>query len=276
MEDKALDYSQPVEIAAGIFWVGFADEKSSMHCNPYLIIEGKEAVLIDGGSRPDFSTVMMKILHTGIRPSQIKRLIYHHYDPDLCGNIPHLEEIIGGSELRILSHKENNPFIKHYAAASPCDCVDELGGRFRFASGRELTFHRTPYAHSAGSFVTWDSATRTLFSSDLFGSYDADWELFLKLGADCLACGTDGQCGRSERGVCPIKGITRFHERVMSSNSALRHALECIRELPAERIAPQHGSILTGPDILQRVTDVLGSLTRVGIDRFITGERDET
>lgn len=275
MNDKAMDYSQPVEIAKGVYWVGFVDENNSLHCNPYLIIEGDEAVLIDGGSRPDFSTVMMKILHTGISPSQIKRLIYQHYDPDLCGSIPHLEEIIGGDELRIISHAENNGFIKHYASTVPRDCMNALGGHYRFASGRELTFHRTPYSHSAGSFVTWDSATRTLFSSDLFGSYDADWQLFLKLSADCLSCGVDGQCARSGQGRCPIKGIIRFHERIMTSNIALRYALERIRQLPAKLIAPQHGSILVGEDI-QHVARVLASLTRVGIDGFGAGDRDET
>jgi len=274
MIQNAPDYSQPVEIAEGIYWVGFVDEKSSLHCNPYLIVDGTEAVLIDGGSRPDFSTVMMKILHTGIRPSQIKRLVYQHYDPDLCGSIPHLEEIIGGGELRIISHAENNGFIKHYAAVSPRDCMEALGGRFRFSSGRELTFHRTPYAHSAGSFVTWDAMTRTLFSSDLFGSYDADWQLFLKLDGDCLSCGADGQCARSAKGHCPTKGIVRFHERIMTSNKALRNALDCIGKLPADRIAPQHGSIISGPDI-RYVADVLASLNRVGIDGVCAGERNE-
>jgi flavorubredoxin len=30
---------------------------------------------------------MLKILRTGLKPAQIKRLIYHHYDPDLCGSL---------------------------------------------------------------------------------------------------------------------------------------------------------------------------------------------
>jgi len=71
-----LNYDEPIEIAEGIYWVGFVDREANLHCNPYLIIEGDEAVLIDAGSRDDFSTVMMKVLKTGIDPNQICRLIY--------------------------------------------------------------------------------------------------------------------------------------------------------------------------------------------------------
>ena len=45
---------RPFRIAEGIYWVGFHDELSNLHCNPYLLVEGDEAVLIDGGSRRDF------------------------------------------------------------------------------------------------------------------------------------------------------------------------------------------------------------------------------
>lgn len=103
MKSRELDYSDYVEIAEGVFWVGFADETAGIHCNPYLIVDNNEAVLIDSGSRNDFSTVMLKIMRTGTNPGNIKRLIYQHYDPDLCGNIP--QSIIGmlGGEIWVES-----------------------------------------------------------------------------------------------------------------------------------------------------------------------------
>ncbi len=68
--NRNLDYSEPIEIDNGIYWVGFYDEQSGLHCNPYIIIDNDEAILIDGGSRPDFPQVMMKILKTGINPQR--------------------------------------------------------------------------------------------------------------------------------------------------------------------------------------------------------------
>ena len=66
-------YDRDIEIADGIYWIGFYDPQSGLHCNPYLVIDNDEAV-------------MMKILQTGIAAHQIQALIYQHYDPDLCGS----------------------------------------------------------------------------------------------------------------------------------------------------------------------------------------------
>ena len=43
---EPVEYDNPIEIADGVYWVGFWDEHSRLHCNPYLIIDGQEAVLI--------------------------------------------------------------------------------------------------------------------------------------------------------------------------------------------------------------------------------------
>ena len=119
MSDAELDYNEYIEIADGVYWVGFADKDIGLHCNPYLIVDGGEAVLLDGGSRNDFSTVMLKIMRTGTNPRNIHRLIYHHYDPDLCSNLPHMEALINCPELKIISHYENNIFINYYSAHTP-------------------------------------------------------------------------------------------------------------------------------------------------------------
>jgi len=69
-------YDRPIQLAEGIYWVGFRDEKSNLTCNPYLIVQGDEAVLIDSGSRTDFAAVMMKVLQAGVDPQQVIGLIY--------------------------------------------------------------------------------------------------------------------------------------------------------------------------------------------------------
>ena len=107
LREDDIDLESAVEIAEGIYWIGFYDEQSGLHCNPYLIVDHDEAVVIDGGSRPDFATVMMKILQTGIAPNQIIALLYQHYDPDLCGSIPNFEDIIKRDDLKVISDSEN-------------------------------------------------------------------------------------------------------------------------------------------------------------------------
>jgi flavorubredoxin len=264
---EPVAYDKPVEIAEGVHWVGFWDEHSRLHCNPYLIVEGQEAVLIDAGSRSDFSSVMMKILQTGINPHMIRRLIYHHYDPDLCGSIPNFETIIGRDDLKIISHRANNIFIKYYGVSSPRLCIETMQWEFRFATGRTLTFVRTPYAHAEGSFVTFDHQTGTLFSSDLFGSYDQEWDLFLRLHPSCATCDLSMPC-RAGRHECPLRGIIEFHTNLMTSTAALQFALQQIEHLPIQRIAPQHGSVIDRDDDVCIVLERLRGLQPVGIDRY--------
>ena len=47
MEMNQLDYLKPIEITEGIYWVGFVDNGASLHCNPYIIVDDDEVVLID-------------------------------------------------------------------------------------------------------------------------------------------------------------------------------------------------------------------------------------
>lgn len=272
MESKEALNMNPIEIADGIFWLGYSNDNIGLHCNPYIIIEGDEAVLIDGGSRDDFSFVMLKILRTGLRPAQIKRLIYHHYDPDLCGSLPQMEAIINTDELRIISHAENNVFIQYYSKKTQKLDYRELDNKFTFQTGRVLAFYGTPFCHAPGSFITYDTKTKTLFSSDLFGSYDANWDLFVDLLDVCGKCGGQRICPETGK-KCPIFGIDQFHKRIMTSRVALNHALNVIDLLDIERIAPQHGSILRSKEDARIVIDYLRNMGPIGIDYLVSEHR---
>jgi flavorubredoxin len=262
---------EPVSIGEGIYWVGYSDPYRGLHCNPYLIIGGDEAVLIDGGNRDDFSTVMLKILRTGLKPSQITRLIYQHYDPDLCGSLPQLESIINNDMLRIISHEENNVFINYYSDKTEKLDFRELGCHFDFADGRRLEFYLIPYCHQPGSFVTYDAKTKTLFSSDLFGSFDFQWTLKLKLDDACRKCRDLNECPlKLEK--CPIKGIIEFHQRIMTSARALQNALDTVEKLDIVQIASQHGSIITSKEDVKAVIRHLRSVKNIGIDYVLSEE----
>jgi flavorubredoxin len=267
-DDKKM--SEPVEIGKGVFWTGFYDRSVDLLCNPYLIVEGDEAVLIDGGSRPDFPGVMMKIMKTGIMPKDIKVLIYQHYDPDLCGSLPHLESIIDNPQLKILTNKENIRFIKHYGGSVPFETLDDTGYKFEFKSGRRLEFFNTPYAHTQGSFITFDHETKILFTSDIFGSYSNNRQLFLKIDPKCFNCTLEDKCP-IDKNFCHLKNICEFHKGLMTSERALKYAMEVISAIPFEKIAPQHGSILEDIETTALIVKHLRNLKDVGVDAYLKG-----
>jgi len=263
-----LNYDRPIRIAEGIYWVGFYDAQSKLRCNPYLIIDGDEAVILDSGSRPDFPVVMMKVLQTGVNPKNIKALIYHHYDPDLCGNIPNFEDIIDRDDLMIVSDHQNNIFIRHYGVSSELVTLNKLDYNFVFSSGRRLEFHMTPYAHAGGSFMTYDKQTGVLFTSDLIGSYSKEWDLFLDLEEKCGECEDYKHCPNA-RDYCPLPDILKFHQIVMPSRDILRHAVGVIRSVGADILAPQHGSVVNDARYRDILLDKLDALEDVGIDRIL-------
>ena len=279
--NQNLNYSRPIKIADDVYWVGYSNAEIGLQANPYLIIDGDEGVLIDGGSRPDFASVMMKILQTGLPPSAISTLLYQHYDPDLCGSIPNLEDIIDRADLKIISHQENNTFIRHYAVRTRLTCMETMGRKLVLASGRTLRFIPTPYAHAPGSFVTYDEKTGILFSSDLFGSYThgrKNFELFLALPAACRTC-TDPAPQHERPGCangntpCPLASFHRFHRMIMTSTKALRHAVGNIMAVDPAMIAPQHGLVVADRRDIATLADFLLRMEEVGIDQLVKGER---
>lgn len=265
---------QPVKIAPGIYWVGFYDESSRLQCNPYLIIEGEKAVLIDGGSRSDFPSVMIKVLQTGIKPENIVALIYHHPDPDLCGSMLSLMELCKNPELKVLSHSKNRLFISFYVEKTRRDLlgsIDHMGNSFSIGS-RVLTFIETPYAHTEGSFVTYDQKTKTLFSSDLFGSLTSGYELFLEIEKQCYTCEDYVACPLGKES-CPIFEILEFHKSLIPTKRALTYALDSISALDIEVIAPQHGRIIRGKELINLIVRRLRDLEGVGIDLITRKKR---
>jgi flavorubredoxin len=262
-------YGRPIEIAEKIYWVGFHERRSNLHCNPYLMVEGDQAVLIDAGSRPDFALVMMKILQTGIAPEQIAALIYHHIDPDLCGSMSNMVDICKNPELIVLSDPDNNMFLSYYIEREKrtlLQSIDEYGMKFTFG-GRTVQFFKTPYAHSAGGFVTYDLKTKTLFSSDLFGSLSRQWELFVELEDECYVCEDYDRCIKQKK-YCPLPDIFEFHKKVMPSEKALQYAMGVIGSLDIAMIAPQHGSIFSKKRDIDFLIEKLGALKGVGIESF--------
>lgn len=264
------DYDHPIQIAQGIYWVGFQDQASKLSCNPYLVVQETSAILIDSGSRSDFPVVMMKILQTGIDPRQIVKLIYHHYDPDLCGSMPNFIDMLDHLDLKIITEDSTRAFISFYISQEYhrlLETIQEHSCQLNL-NGRLLDFFKTPYCHSPGSFVTYDQKTRTLFTSDLFGSAGRRSDVFLKLTPECYVCRNRNDC-RAGLSHCPVSDILDFHKNLFPSTKALRHSMAMIQEIPVSQIAPQHGNIIRGNKDISLICHELAKLENVGIDGIL-------
>ena len=224
----------PIEIAAGVFWVGASRQDAPLNCNPYLIIDGEEAVLVDPGSPLDFESVLANVLKL-ISINSLKYIVLQHQDPDICASTPLFEK--KGFQGRLVTHWRAAHLIKYYGATSPFYVVNEHDWSLTFGNHRTLSFIPTPYLHFPGAIATYDPQTRILFSSDLFGALSSASPLF----ADEW----------EEKNY--MEAMKSFHEHYMPSNAILRPVMENFAQLDIQMIAPQHGAIIRS-DISSHIT----------------------
>ncbi len=222
LAESELDFSRPVEVAPGILWVGIYLENDPFQCHPYFINNGSESILIDPGSMLQREDIIRKI-EMACDLKDVKYIILHHQDPDLCAAVPYLEELINRDDLQIVTHSRMSVLIKHYGLRSSYYNIDENDFQLK-AGNRLLQFYTTPYCHSPGAFVTYDQETKVLFSGDIFGGLEDSWHFL----AD-------------ENYFRHIEG---FHMAYMPSRDILNYALRKIESLDIDLIAPQHGSII--------------------------------
>ena len=222
------DCSGPVEIAPDIFWVGNEIVGDKFQCHVYLIRNGRNSILIDPGSSmitwPDTRRKIEQIMPV----SDIRYLICHHQDPDITGCIATLKAESGRADLSVLTHWRSKALLVHYDWGLPFELVEEMDWQLVLENGRKLTFHFTPYLHFAGCFCTFDHGSGILFSSDIFGGFTEQFQLFAK-----------------DEGY--LDAIRPFHEHYMPSREILVHGIREIEDLPIRMIAPQHGSIISEP-----------------------------
>jgi len=244
---RELDYSNALNILRDIFWVGFYDKEAHLHCNPYLLIDDQDVVFFDPGSIPHFSIVMRKVIDV-VRPEEISLIVASHQDPDVCGSLAVVEDVINRKDLKIAAHTNTIRLIRHYGLNSDFYDVEKEGVHYSLKSGRELEFIPTPFLHAPGAIATYDKKTRTLFTSDLFGAIDREWSLF----AD-------------EEFLAPMEA---FHRLYMPTGRILRGCMERLENYAIDRILPQHGSILEG----EQVKTAMAHLKELNCGTDLSGE----
>ncbi|HQB88442.1 MAG TPA: hypothetical protein PLJ76_05465 [Treponemataceae bacterium] len=147
---ETVNNPQPVEIASGIYWVGKRFDDDSIDCNPYLVIDGDEAVLIDPGSIIDFSYVRDAV--ASLLPlEKISLIIAHHQDPDICGSITEFYQ--SGVTAPVAMHWRTSVLVRYYNIQNEPYLVSENSWQWSFSSGRTLRFLPAPYCHCPGCIM---------------------------------------------------------------------------------------------------------------------------
>jgi two-component system, cell cycle response regulator len=251
MAEKNYDDVSPVELAPGVFHLGVQDKRNSWANIPYLVVEGDEAALIDPGSaKPEFYSVVLQKLHRVINPKKVRYLVVQHQDPDLCAALPIFEKL-AHPDVQIIAPLEASILVQHYGCSHSITPVDD-GDEITIGGSRTLTFAMIPYVHFAGTMVSYDQKTKTVFSSDAFGGFTTSSDIYANEDYPEL--------------------LGTFLGQYLGSKRALEYAVARIRKLQStegvDRICPQHGCVLPG-DAVDAYLDAAGKLDVGGeVDRL--------
>jgi len=217
-------------------------------CNQHLIVKGREAMLLDPGGHKLYSKVFATT-KKALRKAELKHLFLSHQDPDIVAAtngwlmaLPELQAWCSELWRRFVPHiGPNHLMFTRMKGIPDGGCRIPLGDS-------EVWVLPAHFLHSSGNFHVYDPVSKVLYTGDLGASLGEDYREVIDFDAH-------------------IRFMKGFHERYMGSTRAVKLWLEMVRTLDIQTIAPQHGAMFIGPEMVERFLDWLDSL-EVGADRL--------
>ncbi len=227
---------------------------SAVQANQYLIVHRDEAILLDPGGHKVQSKLFSDLCSL-VQPKKIRHIFLSHQDPDVVASINYwlmttpATAYISELWVRFLPHFGLDSRMENRVVA-----IGDRGMKLTLGGDCELYFMPAHFLHSPGNFHVYDPVSKILFSGDLGASLGQDYFFVEDFDSH-------------------IRYIEKFHKRYMASNRAMRTWAQVVRKLDVETIAPQHGAIFKGRDLVERFLDWAENL-ECGVD--LISERDYT
>ncbi len=222
--------------------------------NQFLIIDGKDAALIDPGGDLTFTPLTIEI-GKRVKMNELKYIFASHQDPDIIASLPrwlmHTNCQVVTSKLwsRFLPHLASTFVTQQYGQALEKRIISlhDSGGAIPLGRSNIIALP-AHFLHSVGNFHFYDPVSKILFSGDK--------------GASLIEDHADAAVVDFQAHIPHMRG---FHQRYMASNKACRLWANMIRKLDVEMMVPQHGSPFVGKPIITQFLDWISEL-ECGID----------
>lgn len=222
-----------VELKPDVYWVGGIDwnirnfhgyiTQRGTTYNSYLIID-KKITVIDTVKHYLYDEMISRISSV-IDPKKIDYIISNHVEMDHSGSIPKLLELAPNAEL-FISPRGKRGFEHHFGNTINPTVVktnDTLS-----LGKRTLHFVEIPMVHWPDSMVSYNAYDSLLFSNDAFGQHIASSQRF------------DDEIGWD---IAREEAAKYYANIVMPYGSQVQKALEVVKTLDIDMIAPSHGLI---------------------------------
>jgi flavorubredoxin len=220
----------------------------AVQSNQHLIVHGSAGMLLDPGGHKIYSRVMAETF-SNLGPAQLTHLFLSHQDPDIIAAIngwlmtTDAEAYISSLWTRFVPHFGLDRLVAHRLHP-----IEDEGAVFEL-DGAKLYALPAHFMHSEGNFQLYDPTARILYSGDLGASIGAPYVSVPDFDAH-------------------IRFMEGFHRRYMASRRVLQAWAEMVRPLDIDIIAPQHGALFKGKEMVGRFIDWCADLD-CGIDLIV-------
>lgn len=226
-----------IEVKPGIHWIGINDRTtdlfegiwpisdSGVSYNSYLINDQKKAIidLAKANLADDFFAQIEDV----IKVSDIDYIVINHMEPDHSGLVKTLRRISPSIKI-IGSEKTKKMLAEFFSITKNVEVVSD--GDTLPLGKNTLKFISAPFLHWPETMMTYEIENRILFSCDAFGGYGAIQGAIF-----------DDECKQPD---FYEKEALRYYVNIVANFSArVLGAIERLKDLPVEVIAPSHGLI---------------------------------
>jgi flavorubredoxin len=217
----------------------------AIQSNQHLIVHGASAMILDPGGHKIYSRVLAETFQS-LGRAKLTHIFLSHQDPDI---VAALNGWLMTTDADAYVSRLWTRFVPHFGLdqllAHRLHPIEDEGAIFDL-DGARLYALPAHFLHSEGNFQLYDPTAKILYSGDLGASIGAPY---------MIAPDFDEH----------VRYMEGFHRRYMGSRTVMRAWAEMVRPLDIETIAPQHGALLQGKEMVARFIDWCAGLD-CGID----------
>lgn len=224
------------------------DEGDAVPANQHLVVNGAAGMILDPGGHKVYSKVLGETMKQ-LSGAKLESIFLSHQDPDIVAAI---NGWLMTTDAVAYAPSIWTRFIPHFGldrlVQSRLNGIPDQGQRIALGSS-ELVALPAHFLHSCGNLHLYDPISKILYTGDLGASLGTDYVFVEDFEAH-------------------VPSMLGFHQRYMGSSAALRAWVKMVRTLDVEMIAPQHGAIFRGKELVETFLAWADAL-EVGIDRML-------